>query len=81
MGTASQAAPWCWGSADELRTTRREHAPWTIIKSDDKKRARINCMLHLLNEVPHAERDTKVVNPPDPLIVGGVAQVLPHAEA
>jgi len=45
-------------------------APWTIIKSDDKKRARINCMQHFLTHLPYPGKDEDVVTGPDPLIVG-----------
>lgn len=41
-----------------------------IVKSDDKKRARINCMRHFLYELPYAGKNKKVVYAPDPLIVG-----------
>jgi polyphosphate kinase 2 len=46
-------------------------APWTLIKSDDKKRARINCMRHLLYELDYPDKDEEVVQGPDPLIVCG----------
>jgi len=45
-------------------------APWTVIRSDDKKRARINCMSHFLHSLPYAEKDRQVVGVPDALIVG-----------
>lgn len=45
-------------------------APWTIIKSDDKKRARLNCMTHFLDSLPYPDKDQKLACPPDPLIVG-----------
>ncbi|QDG76791.1 polyphosphate kinase 2 [Labrenzia sp. PHM005] len=45
-------------------------APWTIIKSDDKKRARLNCMEHFLSSLPYPGKDKHVVGHPDPLIVG-----------
>jgi polyphosphate kinase 2 (PPK2 family) len=51
-------------------------APWTIIKSDDKKRARLNCMQHFLNNLDYPEKDHDVVQPPDPLIVGSPSQVI-----
>jgi polyphosphate kinase 2 len=51
-------------------------APWTVIKSDDKKRARINCMLHFLDSLPYPEKDAKVVAEPDPLIVGKSGDVI-----
>ena len=44
-------------------------APWTVIRSDDKKRARIDCMRYVLRHVPYAGRDEKVVVGPDPRIV------------
>jgi polyphosphate kinase 2 len=45
-------------------------APWTVVKSDDKKRARINCMLHILHDLDYPDKDEDVVHEPDPLIVG-----------
>lgn len=45
-------------------------APWTIIKSSDKKRARINCMQHFLGSLDYPDKDKHVVRAPDPLIVG-----------
>ena len=44
-------------------------APWTIIKSDDKKRARLNCMQHFLSTIDYPDRDESVVTGPDPKIV------------
>jgi polyphosphate kinase len=55
-------------------------APWTIVKSDDKKRARINCMLHFLNAVDYPDKDLKIVTPPDPKIVGQAKQVVHNAD-
>ena len=51
-------------------------APWTIIKSSDKKRARLNCMKHFLASLPYPEKDTRVVGSPDPLIVGSGVHVI-----
>lgn len=51
-------------------------APWTIIKSDDKKRARLNCMQHFLAALDYPDKDKKVVHGPDPLIVGRSSQVI-----
>jgi polyphosphate kinase 2 len=45
-------------------------APWTIVKSDDKKRARLNCMRHFLTSLPYPNKDRSIVSQPDPLIVG-----------
>ena len=50
--------------------------PWTIVKSDDKKRARLNCMQHFLSTLDYPEKDHDVVAGPDPLIVGSPSQVI-----
>ena len=44
--------------------------PWIIIKSDDKKRARVNCMLHFLSSLPYPDKNPTIVTGADPLIVG-----------
>ena len=36
-----------------LKATSTRHAPWHIIHSDDKRRARLNCIAHLLRSIPH----------------------------
>ncbi|WP_323784901.1 polyphosphate kinase 2 [Thalassovita sp.] len=51
-------------------------APWIVIKSDDKKRARLNCMLHFLSTLDYPGKDLRVAHAPDPLIVGGAAHVI-----
>jgi polyphosphate kinase 2 len=51
-------------------------APWTIVKSDDKKRARLNCMLHFLQTLPYPGRDPQIARSPDPLIVGRASHVI-----
>jgi polyphosphate kinase 2 len=51
-------------------------APWTIIKSDDKKRARLNCMQHFLAGLDYPDKNMHVVHGPDPLIVGTPSQVI-----
>jgi len=55
-------------------------APWTIIKSNDKKRARLNCLLHFLNSLDYPDKDTSIVTPPDPLIVGRAEHVVHRAD-
>jgi len=54
--------------------------PWTIIKSDDKKRARTNCMNHFLYHLDYPGKDHSVVIRPDPLIVGSPSQVIDKNE-
>ncbi len=54
-------------------------APWTVVKSDDKKRARLNCMQYFLTSIDYPQRDISVVEGPDPLIVGKSSAVLGHS--
>jgi len=35
-----------------LKATNSKHAPWSIIRSDEKRRARLNCIAHLLKTIP-----------------------------
>jgi len=51
-------------------------APWVIVKSDDKKRARLNCMQHFLSAIPYPDKDESVVTGPDPFLVGSGSHVL-----
>ena len=55
-------------------------APWTIIKSNDKKRARLNCMQHFLSSLDYPGKDQSVVRKPDPLIVGHASHVVRKSE-
>ena len=38
-----------------LEATDSKHAPWYLVRSDDKKRARLNCITHLLSLVPYKQ--------------------------
>jgi len=38
-----------------LAATDTKHAPWYIVRSDDKKRARLNCITHLLDRIPYGK--------------------------
>jgi polyphosphate kinase 2 len=74
-----------WDSYTEAKEsmfffTDTADAPWTIIKSDDKKRARLNCMRHFLQSLPYPNKDRHVVENPDPLIVGTSAHVIGRDE-
>jgi len=55
-------------------------APWVVIKSDDKKRARLNCMQHFLSSLDYPNSDHHVLAGPDPLIVGASAHVIGRDE-
>ncbi len=50
--------------------TDTRDAPWTVVRSDDKKRARINCMRHFLSNISYPDKNLEIVIPPDPRIVG-----------
>ncbi|MEX0428295.1 polyphosphate kinase 2 [Nocardioides sp. DS6] len=52
-----------------IRRTDTAWAPWTTVRSNDKKRARINAMRHFLALHDYAEKDPEIVGTPDPLIV------------
>ncbi len=55
-------------------------APWTVVKSNDKKRARLNCMRHFLSTLAYPGKDHAVVPPPQPEIVGSAKKVIHRAD-
>jgi polyphosphate kinase 2 len=70
-----------WGDYTEAKEamffyTDTADAPWTVIKSTDKKRARVNCMLHFLSQLDYPDKDKVVLRGPDPLIVGQSQHVI-----
>ncbi|MGQ8366847.1 polyphosphate kinase 2 [Glaciecola sp. 1036] len=56
--------------------THTADAPWMVVKSDDKKRARLNCMHHFLASLPYPNKNTHIVRGADPLIVGNASNVI-----
>lgn len=50
-------------------------APWTVIKSDDKKRARLNCIRHFLHELPYDGKNEDIACQSDRLLVGRAAEM------
>ena len=56
--------------------TDTNDAPWVVIKSDDKKRARLNCMQYFLHAMPYPNKDRRIAKAPDPLIVGRASTVI-----
>ncbi len=52
-----------------FRLTDTDYAPWTTIKSNDKKRARLAAMRHFLSQFDYDGKDAAVVGTPDPLLV------------
>jgi polyphosphate kinase 2 len=55
-------------------------APWTVIKSNDKKRARVQAMRYLLNQFDYHEKDPEIVGSTDPLLVGPASQLFEEDE-
>ncbi|MFP8778063.1 polyphosphate kinase 2 [Hydrogenophaga sp. RWCD_12] len=55
-------------------------APWTVIKSDCKKRARLNAMRYLLQKLPYTNKDPKNIGTLDSLIVGRAHVVYERGE-
>ena len=52
-----------------FRRTDTDLAPWTTIKSNDKKRARLNAMRHFLSQFDYAGKNVEGIGEPDPLLV------------
>ncbi len=61
---------------ESFRATDTDIAPWTIVKSNDKKRARINAMRFVLNKFDYANKDAEIVGETDPLLVGRARDVI-----
>ena len=55
-------------------------APWTVVKSDDKKRARIECLRHFLSGIDYPGKDLTVAVPPDPRVVGKAEAVIERTD-
>ncbi len=55
-------------------------APWTVIKSDDKKRARLNAMRYVLNKVPYQNKNAENIGTLDTLLVGRANTIYEHGE-
>ena len=75
-----------WDDYTEARRTMFFHtdtadAPWVVVKSDDKKRARINCMRHFLYSLTYPAKDPTIAYKPDEKIVGRVDSLYPKKMA
>ncbi|WP_025735594.1 polyphosphate kinase 2 [Mycobacterium genavense] len=53
-----------------FKATDTDVAPWIVVRSNDKKRARVNAMRYVLAKSDYDDKDDEVVGKPDPLIVG-----------
>ncbi|MER7976653.1 polyphosphate kinase 2 [Streptomyces sp. NPDC095817] len=63
-----------------FRATDTEHAPWTVVKSNDKRRARLESMRSLLARIEYTNKDTEAVGTPDPLVIGPAYTLLEPGE-
>jgi polyphosphate kinase 2 len=61
---------------DMFLHTDTDEAPWTVVKSNDKKRARVEAMRHVLSLFEYENKDHETVGTPDPRIVVKAADVL-----
>jgi len=69
------AAPTKWDEFTEardrmLKKTHTKHAPWTVVNSNDKRRARVNVMRHILLSIDYEGRDKKAIGEIDHKILG-----------
>ncbi|MCC7052765.1 MAG: polyphosphate kinase 2 [Gemmatimonadaceae bacterium] len=55
-------------------------SPWTVIKSDCKKRARLNAMRYVLHKLPYSNKALEAIGPLDPLLVGRASVVYERGE-
>ncbi len=55
-------------------------SPWTVVKSDCKKRARLNAMRYILHKLPYKNKDVERIGPLDPLLVGRANVVYERGE-
>ncbi|GAA4656079.1 polyphosphate kinase 2 [Arthrobacter cryoconiti] len=63
-----------------FKKTDTRHAPWTVVKSNDKKRARLGAMRHVLSLFDYTGKDQELVGVPDPCIVGPASAVVGEGE-
>ncbi|PRY95189.1 polyphosphate kinase 2 [Hasllibacter halocynthiae] len=60
------------GAIEEtLERSHTAHAPWTVIRADDKRRARLAVIRSVLAPLPYDGKDEALVGAPDPAIAGG----------
>lgn len=63
-----------------FRATDTPWAPWTVVKSNDKRRGRPEAMRSLLARYEYPGKDAEAVDQPDPLIVGAAETLLEPGE-
>jgi polyphosphate kinase 2 len=65
--------------AETLSLGHSAHAPWTVIRSDDKRRARLAVIRAILQDVDYDGKNTDVIGHPDPAISGGPEMWTDHS--
>ncbi len=65
--------------AQTLSLGHSAHAPWTVIRSDDKRRARLAVIRAILCDIAYDDKDDALVGRPDPLICGGPEMWTDHS--
>lgn len=63
-----------------FRATDTDHAPWTVVKTNDKRRGRLEAIRSLLWRIDYDRKDEEAVGRPDPLIVGAADTLLEAGE-
>ncbi|CAL9665158.1 Polyphosphate kinase PPK2B [Streptomyces sp. enrichment culture] len=63
-----------------FRATDTPHAPWTVVKNNDKRRGRLEAMRSLLDRCDYPAKDREALGRPDPLIVGSADTLLEAGE-
>jgi len=58
--------------------TDSEHAPWIVVKSNDKKRARLEAIRHVLRRFDYEGKDSGIIGEPDKLLIGSAAVLSEH---
>ncbi|WP_300586531.1 polyphosphate kinase 2 [Marivita sp.] len=56
---------------ETLTKTHTDHAPWTIVRSDDKRRARLEAIRNVLTQLDYSRKDIKALGQVDPKVCGG----------
>ncbi|MFI1017831.1 polyphosphate kinase 2 [Streptomyces sp. NPDC020965] len=66
---------------DMFRATDTPHAPWTVVKNNDKRRGRLEAIRHLLRRCDYPAKDPDAVGTPDQRIIGPADTLLEPGEA
>jgi polyphosphate kinase 2 (PPK2 family) len=61
-----------------IEATHTSHAPWIVVRANDKKRAHLNLIRHVLRNTDYEGRDLGIIGEVDPLILGEGPAALPE---